>query len=111
MHWRSSVIRFTVHRGLKSVKPVILLGVGTLLLLCGIENQTDPQAMPTLSFDSLTELNSTAPAIAAATPFPVPKYNPADYLPPAQAGKTVTVSGANLSDRIQAAEDDPSVGT
>src|SRR5215831_10028559 len=111
MHWRSSVIRLTVHRGRKSVKPVILLGVGILSLLCGIENQTDPRAMPTLSFDSRPEPNSTLPAIAIATPYPVPKYNPADYLPPAQAGKTVTVTGPNLSDKIQIAEDDPSVGT
>ena len=93
------------------MKPVILLGVGILSLLCGIENQTDPRAMPTLSFDSRPEPNSTLPAIAIATPYPVPKYNPADYLPPAQAGKTVTVTGPNLSDKIQIAEDDPSVGT
>ena len=46
-----------------------------------------------------------------ATPYPTPNYNPADYLPPVQRGRTVTVSGANLADKIQAAQDDATVGT
>lgn len=45
------------------------------------------------------------------TPYPTPNYDPASYLPPIKAGKTVTVSGENLADKIQAAQDDPSVVT
>src|SRR2546423_4164376 len=43
------------------------------------------------------------------TPYPTPNYDPASYLPATRAGKTVTVRGANLADKIQAAQDDPSV--
>ena len=58
--------------------------------------------------------NSSSPSYAPAplaTPYPTPNYDPARYLPAIQRGKTVTVSGANLADKIQAAQDDPSVGT
>ena len=44
-----------------------------------------------------------------ATPYPTPSYDPASYLPAVRQGKTVTVRGANLADKIQAAQDDPSV--
>ena len=44
-------------------------------------------------------------------PYPTPSYDPASYLPAVRAGKTVTVRGANLADKIQAAQDDPSVAT
>jgi len=47
----------------------------------------------------------------APTPYPTPNYNPASYLPPVRAGKTVTVRGENLADKIQAAQDDASVAT
>lgn len=48
---------------------------------------------------------------AAATPYPTPNYEPSSYLPAIRNGKTVTVAGANLADKIQAAQDDPSVAT
>jgi hypothetical protein len=45
------------------------------------------------------------------TPYPTPHYDPAGYLPAVRSGKTVTVRGPNLADKIQAAQDDPSVAT
>ncbi len=45
------------------------------------------------------------------TPYPTPSYDPASYLPAVRSGKTVTVRGVNLADKIQAAQDDPSVAT
>src|ERR1044072_8274884 len=45
----------------------------------------------------------------APTPYPTPSYDPANYLPAVRTGKTVAVQGANLSDKIQAAQDDPMV--
>lgn len=47
----------------------------------------------------------------APTPYPTPKYDPAGYLPAVRPGKTVTIRGANLADKIQAAQDDPTVAT
>jgi len=52
-----------------------------------------------------------AKAVSAQIPYPTPTYNPASYLPPVRAGKTVTVRGPNLAEDIQAAQDDPSVAT
>src|ERR1044071_1036845 len=46
-----------------------------------------------------------------ATPYPTPNYDPASYLPAVRSGKTVTVRGANLADKIQAAQDVPTVLT
>src|ERR1043165_6482998 len=45
------------------------------------------------------------------TPYPTPSYDPASYLPAVKPGKTVTVRGPNLADKIQAAQDDPTVAT
>ena len=45
------------------------------------------------------------------TAYPTPSYDPASYLPAVRTGKTVTVRGENLADKIQAAQDDPSVVT
>ena len=53
-------------------------------------------------------VRSTSPA---PTPYPTPIYNPASYLPAVRTGKTVIVRGENLADKIQAAQDDPSVAT
>src|SRR5215208_3027270 len=53
-------------------------------------------------------LNTPAPA---PTPYPTPNYDPAGYLPAVRAGKTVTVNGQDLANKIQAAQDDPSVAT
>ena len=47
----------------------------------------------------------------APTPYPTPNYDPNSYIPAVRAGKTVTVRGANLADKIQAAQDDPTVAT
>ena len=47
----------------------------------------------------------------APTPYPTPSYDPASYIPAVRAGKTVTVRGENLADKIQAAQDDASVAT
>ena len=47
----------------------------------------------------------------APTPYPTPNYDPNSYIPAVRAGKTVTVRGANLADKIQAAQDDPAVAT
>ena len=43
------------------------------------------------------------------TPYPTPSYDPSSYVPATRQGKTVTVRGANLADKIQTAQDDPSV--
>ena len=48
---------------------------------------------------------------ATPTPYPTPNYNPTSYVPAVRPGKTVTVQGANLAEKIQAAQDDASVGT
>jgi len=53
----------------------------------------------------------TAQFVSAQTPYPTPSYNPSSYLPATRAGKTVTVRGPNLADKIQAAQDDSSVAT
>lgn len=47
----------------------------------------------------------------AAAPYPTPNYDPDSFVPPVRAGKTVTIRGPNLADKIQAAQDDPSVAT
>src|SRR6185503_8209301 len=49
--------------------------------------------------------------VSAQTSYPTPNYNPASYIPAARAGKTVTISGPDLAEKIQAAQDDPSVAT
>src|SRR6185369_5055067 len=51
---------------------------------------------------------STA-AIPTATPYPTPTYDPESYLPQIKPGKTVTVAGENLADKIQTAQNDPTV--
>jgi len=47
----------------------------------------------------------------APAPYPTPTYNPDSYVPAVRAGKTVTIRGPNLADKLQAAQDDPSVAT
>ncbi len=47
----------------------------------------------------------------APAPYPTPNYDPDSYVPVVRAGKTVTIRGPNLADKIQAAQDDPSVAT
>ena len=48
-------------------------------------------------------------ATPAATPYPTPTYDPESYIPQTRPGKTVTVAGDNLADKIQAAQNDPTV--
>ncbi|HSE22345.1 MAG TPA: right-handed parallel beta-helix repeat-containing protein [Pyrinomonadaceae bacterium] len=48
-------------------------------------------------------------AIPTATPYPTPTYDPESYLPKIKQGKTVTVAGENLADKIQTAQNDPTV--
>ena len=61
---------------------------------------------------TLSLTNPANPVAAnSATPYPTPIYDPAQYVPARRTGKTVTVRGDNLADRIQAAQDDPSVTT
>lgn len=50
-------------------------------------------------------------SLQTQAPYPTPRYDPSSYIPAVRPGKTVTVRGANLADRIQAAQADPSVGT
>src|ERR1044071_4744007 len=52
-----------------------------------------------------------AQLVSAQTSYPTPSYNPASYVPAVHAGKTVTVKGPNLAEKIQAAQDDASVAT
>ena len=66
----------------------------------------------------LTLFGVTKPAIQTATqsgptptPYPTPAFDAASFLPPIPRGKTVTVRGENLADKIQAAQDDASVAS
>lgn len=64
------------------------------------------------SASSTTRISNTQIARGNwATPYPTPAYNPASYIPSVPRGRTVTVSGPNLAEKIQAAQDDASVGT
>jgi hypothetical protein len=45
------------------------------------------------------------------TPYPTPRYDAASYIPAIPRGRTVTVRGENLADRIQAAQDDLAVAS
>ena len=47
----------------------------------------------------------------APNPYPTPNYDPNSYLPVVRAGQTITIRGPNLADKIQAAQDDPSIAT
>src|SRR3982750_3556785 len=74
------------------IKVLVLVVFASLLFA---HNSESPQPFPT----------------PAPTPHPTPSYDPAGYIPAVRAGKTVTVRGEGLADSIQAAQDDPSVGT
>ena len=75
------------------IKLFILVLVTSTLLVYNNSNPSQPLQTP------------------APTPYPTPNYNPASYIPAVRTGKTVTVRGENLADKIQAAQDDPSVAT
>jgi hypothetical protein len=74
----------------------ILILIATLMTLFGVSNTSSP-------FSSATSPSQTA------TPYPTPSYDPASFVPPLPRGRTVTVRGENLADKIQAAQDDASV--
>lgn len=44
-----------------------------------------------------------------ATPFPTPDIDPRDYIPAIPVGETAIVSGENLAEKLQQAQDDPTV--
>ena len=77
------------------IKFLILIVFASVLLVYGSKKSSHP-------------LSSATPA---PTPYPTPNYDPRSYIPAVRAGKTVTVRGENLADKIQAAQDDPSVAT
>ena len=82
------------------VKPGLLIIVA--LLFVGLNS----------SAPSTTPISNTQTTRASwATPYPTPTYNPTSYIPRVARGRTVTVSGAGLAGKIQAAQDDASVGT
>ena len=81
------------------MKLAIATILGVLILVFATKDTLDQARVP-----SGTPVNW-------ATPYPTPSYNPASYLPPRAQGRTVTVSGEGLADKIQAAQDDPTVGT
>jgi len=64
-----------------------------------------------LLVSALYEKGSQRSASSTATPYPTPSYDPESFLPQINPGKTVTVAGDNLADKIQAAQDDPTVAT
>ncbi|PWT93294.1 MAG: hypothetical protein C5B55_04760 [Blastocatellia bacterium] len=75
-----------------------LLLIATLSMLFGINNNS-------------TQISTTTGPTQAPPPYPTPSYDPASYVPQIPRGKTVTVSGENLADKIQAAQDDQNVVT
>src|SRR5688572_4909497 len=77
------------------------LGLATVLalLLFGLTHSAPPSSNTQIARGSW------------ATPYPTPAYNPASYIPRVQRGRTVTVSGPNLADKIQAAQDETGVST
>ena len=76
------------------MKLSILIVLALVFFVCGGSNNA-PNSLP----------------LQAPTPYPTPVYDPNSYLPPVRAGKTVTVRGPDLADKIQAAQDDASVAT
>jgi len=91
------------------MKLVLVLFVGLFLINCG--GGKHPPPPPPTPTPTPTFTPTPGGPMAFATPYPTPAVNPASYLPAVQEGKTVTVSGENLADKIQAAEDDSTVGT
>jgi len=55
--------------------------------------------------------NKPAPQAPTARQYPTPVYEPASYVPAVRSGRTATVRGPGLADKIQAAQDDPSVAS
>lgn len=82
-----------------NMKLAITIMLASLMLVFAISSTADQ-----------TRVTSATP-VNWATPYPTPVYNPADYIPATPRGRIATVSGANLADKIQAAQDDPNVVT
>lgn len=107
--------------------PVIILAL--LLFDCGKKRSPQPLPQPTpVITPEPTAQPTTQPTpvgspivspsaspiaspVARATPYPTPLVRPFDYLPKVPEGKTVIVSGENLAEKIQAAQDDLEVAT
>jgi hypothetical protein len=77
---------------------ISILQIAVLMLV--FFDYTEKQPLPTQTSQSPT---------ARPTPFPTPNIHPANYLPRVRAGRTAKVSGRNLAEKIQAAQDDPAV--
>ena len=90
---------------------LVLLAIALFVAACGGGKKPQPQPFPQPSPVITPEPDATPVSIPAPTPVPTPTVDVASYLPPIQQGQTVVVSGENLSEKIQAAENDPSVGT
>src|SRR5215217_6547096 len=75
------------------IKVLILIVLASLLFVHNHSKPSQPLQTPT------------------PTPYPTPSYDAASYIATVRAGKTVTVRGENLADKIQSAQDDPSVAT
>jgi hypothetical protein len=80
---------------LKSTQLLILIVLALVLFAYGSRKLSQPS-------------QATRPG---PTPYPTPNYDPASYIPAIRVGKTVTVGGENLANKIQAAQDDPTVAT
>lgn len=100
--------------------PIIILA----LILYGPCSKKRPQPQPPHPIPTVeptpepSPIASPSPTPAStptptnlATPYPTPVIDPASYVPaPPLVGSTVTISGENFTDRLQAAQDDPTVG-
>jgi len=51
------------------------------------------------------------PLTQSPAPYPTPVYDPASYVPGVRTGRTATVRGPNLAEKVQAAQDDRSVAS
>jgi hypothetical protein len=86
---------------------VKILVFGGILLLIGSVGAVAGLSRTAHAESSLTVVHVSP----APTPYPTPRYDPTSFIPPVPGGKTATVKGTNLADKIQAAQDDPAVAT
>lgn len=93
-----------------NVKILILIGMISLGSAAGavarLSTRASIQSEPSLRVGLLHRNTIQSP-----TPYPTPRYDPTIFIPPVPRGKTVAVGGPNLADKIQAAQDDPTVAT
>ena len=92
------------------MKEKILIIIGIVLLLFAVNGpSTVARLFEEVGPSFKVALQNRTRITQAPAPYPTPNYDPATYIPPIRRGKTATVSGANLADKIQAAHDDPSI--